>query len=1689
MLSPERAAELLKPMANDKWEQKRLVAVKLLPQDARKVAYAIMRRDEHGKALTAYNNGHWHQARLDKLHRAYSRARALLDALNDEDRRAIFDTLFGRLAPNVQQGYDLLYRLPYQTDYRRKAFRAPYSSRVTRSTRLSWLTDLLYTVGPYDQPITWFASWATYLGWHQDILGKLFAAVIDAGGVEGDEVFDILVSSAKGEHEVGAMGRHVSRALLVASRPDGWEFMERMLLAAQRQEGLRQVILETIDEAHPQAFRRMLRLIIENDLTRFPATVRAIDVWLDLAWESAGIRVVNDTLRELLEMLENPSVRSATLQAKDANPQTLYLALWALAFEDSMAAIEPASHLLSAASPEHRFVAAHLLKQLQLARAHRVLVPALDDPDLRVAISAFYAFVHSGIPLKEIGLFEAYERLIARLPPKQRNLEPIVWPWTRLIADRQIVAGELHTSLEARSPKRLIPYLPMMASWQRADTIRLLMEREQGDAEARDAIFSMVGDASSTVREKAIAAVPKFWVTPGDIARFEALLTRKPGDLRRGVISILLAQPDRVALESTRRLATSKDVQQRLAGLELLNQMVAAGRSEAECRAVGEEYKRARPTLGTDEEKLLEGLLPTDGGEVREKLTLENGLGLYHPATRTTPVPPPRPKEGLLNRLFKGSKQEALVSDAAVTVIRSLDDLVHAYREMPITVDNEYGAGKREELLGNMNWGFPMPTAGRPIGEEIANLPLRDELEKWWVAKPNSMRDDDGLEILRALAPFETGHWGIHGYRHMAPRDPKWVREAFETLYANFDTQKLRYGDIVHPLLMWVLKMHPPQGAPDFLLSAIAVTFSVVPQNEWRKEKTEDDAAGYNPWVESWRTNDRLMGWLDLARYHRNQFAEEWSGAHHIQLWKLLRWLDEPAEGVSRLRPGLDIVLAAYSAGGATEADVLDHIIGPRSEQQWGRSFNELYQLSGRKPAPEVGQYPFLRDVVERCRARILQVELGRGDMPTPASHAALSLRWAGGMDTLVQVLASMGRDSFLRGWNYDTVSKASVFSHLVRSTFPAEGDIGERFAAEMRAARITDKRLLELAMYAPQWARYVEYTLGWPKLEEGVWWVHAHTKDTAWTVDQEIRETWAAQVSERTPLSAQSLLDGAVDVTWFNTVYSTLGPEQWEKLYSVAPYASGGGGHKRAQLFADAMLGRVSKTEIVGRIKGKRHQDAVRALGLIPLPDGEGEREAEILDRYKTIQEFKRGSRAFGAQRQASEKLATSIALENLARTAGYPDPVRLEWAMEAKAIDDLVRGPLTARVGEVVVELAINDWGKAELQVSKKGKVIKNIPPSMKKDAAVAHLREREREVGRQASRMRLSLEGAMCRGDEFTSAELRDFFDHPVLKPMVERLIFVCEGTSPFMGYPVESGAGLRRYDGTMQPIAQDNYLRVAHPYDLLSGGEWHLWQHDLFVSERVQPFKQVFRELYVLTGAERSEADRSRRYEGHQVNPKQALALLGSRGWVNHPEEGIKRTFHDANISAWLAFQEGSYTPAEVDGLTVEYVYFSKRGEWRPMSMDDVPPRVFSEVMRDLDLVVSVAHRGGVDPEASASTVEMRAALLTETCNLLKLSNVRVQGQHALITGELGSYSVHLGSAVVHRQPGGALCIIPVHSQHRGRIFLPFADDDPKTAEVLSKVLLLARDKEIRDPTILEQILPARSYLPGVGSGVG
>jgi len=237
---------------------------------------------------------------------------------------------------------------------------------------------------------------------------------------------------------------------------------------------------------------------------------------------------------------------------------------------------------------------------------------------------------------------------------------------------------------------------------------------------------------------------------------------------------------------------------------------------------------------------------------------------------------------------------------------------------------------------------------------------------------------------------------------------------------------------------------------------------------------------------------------------------------------------------------------------------------------------------------------------------------------------------------------------------------------------------------------------------------------------------------------------------------------------------------------------------------------------------------------------------------------------------------------------------------------------------------------------------------------------------------------------------------------------------------------------------------------------------------------QVFKQVFRELYIKTKDE-LKMDKSRRYAGHQIQPTKSIALLKTRRWVVDDYEGLQKVYYKENIIAKMYAMTDWYSPAEVEAPTIEDIVFYDRKTFELMTIEDVPDLIFSEVMRDIDLVVSVAHVGDVDPEASQSTIEMRRAIVEFNAKLFKLKNVTFTESHALIKGTRAEYSIHLGSGVIHQKAGATIEVLPIHSQHRGRIFLPFIDEDPKTAEIMAKVLLFAQDEKIKDIFILDQIL--------------
>lgn len=48
------------------------------------------------------------------------------------------------------------------------------------------------------------------------------------------------------------------------------------------------------------------------------------------------------------------------------------------------------------------------------------------------------------------------------------------------------------------------------------------------------------------------------------------------------------------------------------------------------------------------------------------------------------------------------------------------------------------------------------------------------------------------------------------------------------------------------------------------------------------------------------------------------------------------------------------------------------------------------------------------------------------------------------------------------------------------------------------------------------------------------------------------------------------------------------------------------------------------------------------------------------------------------------------------------------------------------------------------------------------------------------------------------------------------------------------------------------------------------------------------------------------------------------------------------------------------------------------------------------------------------------------------------------------------------------------MVPVYSGKRGKVYLQFLDEDTMTAQILTKVIMLAEDHLIKDSSILEQI---------------
>ncbi|NJC27511.1 DUF4132 domain-containing protein [Neolewinella antarctica] len=1606
-----------------------------------------------------------------------------------EEGQQLATALFGpEKVAFVAPAWDLLSSLPYQHGWSRRPFRSANPAHYLVK-KISVFHDLyeLCSNGLHSFDAADSMRYVVYTQYNGESLSPLLACALTAEGSSGP-LHELAWDIFQGEDEIGATTRALIQGLLMTDQPESWALVEKLLLAAQREEGLRQTIFETVDQSSYGAFTHFIKVILDNDLARFSAVIRGVDTWFGFGWEAPKKKTIDRALGMAHAFLDGGKAATDRGLASDNNME-FYVALWATGVRDVNSATNVAAEALYTLPLEKKIAALYLLTQTNATHA-RVGEWANEFFGERPLLDYYVAM---NLPAEWVMTDELLEKFVAHakaLPKDGKQFDPGVFDWIapkvtpeyfyevaiRRASEAQLlVLAEDLSAIPSTSREALMRRLfPKHYTWSLnyAEKAHPKLDTRR-QPWVRSVMHQSLTDRSGGVMATGVTLLRNVELVDEDVTVITDLLRRKGKQLRGALIGIILQQPDAMIRQFGDELLPAKSVDQRLVGLEVLSVLKESGRLVQYIDDSIATY-RERPNFSKNEEVLLERFSPVAN---KDSFSLENGFGVIDYAN-VRPIIEPQlkftapKKSGLLSKLT-GATETFLFANFvdAKKIHRALLDLVqvvleNATYEYTVKYNDNY---EQTHLLGNEISRRNPHNKDLSDAEKIDDLPLAEQFKAWY--ESTNLND------------FELFFTLMHCHGMGQGNGRAWYERFSKHYYPEVAELNITIGE---------------RGAGKKLKSQLANVISVfyyaradhATMNQFQVDLLEDILAR---WPDEHRTlvanRDRSRGeikshWTSLAEalypghntFQNSQAYDEHDLGMLTQFYDLKQFLFVGSKSAvyppERFHEVITVAITRYYYGGVSpNAALAAYLYGKGIVSQDELLIHGLHEPSflqklfaaervNAKKKNILTHLPL--GLADDLVTNLLRLELDRGDLSTDSTKYTNAIDRIEGADYLIRLNERLGKETLHRGYSYglDTNKKVS-FSALIKKTVPAAVDTEESFVSRAKETKVTTKRWLEIAMYAPQWAPWIGELLKIDNLESAVWWFHAHASE--YSNDQK-----AGIVARYSPIEMADFREGAIDIDWFTEVYAAVGKKNWKLLHDAAKYVTDGNGHRQVKLYSAIMLGEVKITETLKKIKDKRDKVYVKGLGLVPLSRKIPRKD--LLRRYELFQQFLHESKQFGNQRKESEKKAVQIGVENLARNAGYDDPVRFSWIMEGQSTQAIMAESVV-EIDNVTVSLVIDDRGKADILVEKDGKSQKTIPAKLRKHKHIIKLKENKAELRKQYRRTLQSLEKAMVDGQTFTVEEIGEINQHPVVKTLLAKLVLF-HPKKQISGF--WSRGVLNDVTGKPFELAPDEVVRIAHPTDLYATVQWDLFQRYAFDEQLVQPFKQIFRELYLLTANEREEKYKSSRYQGNQIQVKKTIALLTGRGWTVDHDAGLQKVDYKRGVVASLYAMADWFSAAEIEAPTLEEVAFRSRKNYKPVALDELDPILFSETMRDVDLVVSVANAGQVDPEASHSSMEMRAALARESARLFRLDNVEVKERHLIIKGMHGVYSVHLGSGMVSKN-GLQLGIIPVHSQHRGRIFLPFVDDDPKSAEIIAKMRLLAEDGRIQDPTVLAQLM--------------
>lgn len=450
---------------------------------------------------------------------------------------------------------------------------------------------------------------------------------------------------------------------------------------------------------------------------------------------------------------------------------------------------------------------------------------------------------------------------------------------------------------------------------------------------------------------------------------------------------------------------------------------------------------------------------------------------------------------------------------------------------------------------------------------------------------------------------------------------------------------------------------------------------------------------------------------------------------------------------------------------------------------------------------------------------------------------------------------------------------------------------------------------------------------------------------------------------------------------------------------------------------------------------------------------------------------------------------------------------------------------GGRTKYWGQTSVSVVIDDKG-SHLQFVKNGKVLKSAPADVKTNFAneLKQLKAITKDMDKNITSIATRLDGLMISERSWTGGVWQErYLNHVLTGTVARRLIWVIDGVPAF--FDVDTGK-MSDIDNKAITVQKDSVVKLFHPIDF-DVATVLTWREKLFAKNIKQPFKQAWREVYLLTDAERNTDFYSNRFAGHVLKQHQFNQLASLRGWraplrlcvddtYNPPlrqldEYGLRAEYWVEGVGGDYGVDttgSGAYLRVRTDQL--RFYRLDAPDNWahasggsyshsyhatanRGVSLDDLPPKVLSEIMRDVDLFVGVASIGN-DPtwadggESGAfreywqsygfgeltASAKSRAEYLSFVIPRLKIADkLTIDGRFLVVQGKKRSYKIHLGSSNILMLPNDEyLCIIP-SSKKTTDVNLDFSGDRVFSL-ILSKAMLLVDDDKITDVVILNQI---------------